>query len=214
MKKTLLGFAIILLSAISCKNPAKEPTPPVSSGTLSPSSGSYHVNPEQSEINWTGYKIQKSLNLNHFGTILFKEGILNFNGDHLNNGTLIADLSSLKDEDEEDPALNQKLTEHLKSKDFLDVATYPDAVFTITSSQNIEGISDFNTELKGTLKFKKNSKNISVKANIRTEKNTLFLNTEKFSVNRQEFGINYKGINDILINDHFDLQISLTAELK
>ncbi|MDR2122217.1 MAG: YceI family protein [Flavobacteriaceae bacterium] len=214
MKKTLLSFVIILLSIISCKKPAKETTHLMTADSLSSPSGEYKLDISQSIVNWTGYKIEKSLNLNHFGTLSFREGTLNFKYSRLDSGILIVEVSSLKDEDEENPGLNQKLTEHLKSKDFLDVNTYPTAVFTITSSRNIEGISDFNTELKGVLNLKNRTKNISVRANVRIEKNTLHLHTEKFSLNRQDFGITYEGISPILITDDFDLQISILAHLK
>ncbi|MDR1877622.1 MAG: YceI family protein [Flavobacteriaceae bacterium] len=214
MKKTLLGSAIILFSIISCKEPPKGTISPTPVDTLSSRLTKYSVDTSQSKINWTGYKIQNSLYLNHFGTILFKEGTLIFKNTHLDSGTLIADMSSLQDKDEENPEANKKLTEHLKGTDFLDVTAYPDAVFTITSSRTIEGLSDFNMEMTGTLKLKNIVRPVSIKANVRTEKATLFLNTEKFSLNRQDFGITYRGIKDILINDNLDLQVSIMANLN
>ncbi len=213
MKNVLLGLLIILFSIISCKDSSRTSTQQ-EIATSSPSVSEqkeYQLDTTKSKIKWTGYKVQKSLNLNHFGTMKLKEGTLIFNHGLPESGTLTADLSSLQDEDLEDTNQNKKLTDLLKSKDFFDTNTYPLSTFTITSSQKIEGASDFNTEIKGTLKLKNISKDILVKANIRTEDNTIFLNTEKFSVKRQDFGITYTGTKDMFIGEDFDLQISLTA---
>ncbi len=213
MKKVVLSFVIVLFSLVSCKDSSKgtlhsETAVPVSS------SGEYLLDITQSKINWTGYKIQKSLNLSHFGTIQFKEGNFNFKNNQLESGTFIADLSTLKDDDLEDPSQNKKLVDHLKDTDFLNVNTYPLCTFTIISSKNIDGVSDYNTEIKGTLKLKDNTKDIVIKANIRLENNMVFLNTEKFSVRRQDFELNYNGMGDVLINDDFDLQVSLVGKSK
>ena len=215
MKKTLLGFVIILFSIISCKK-ASEKSTDAQSVSPQPSQSQeyvYTIDTEQSIINWSGYKIQKSLNLNHFGTIRFKEGDITFDR-ILKNGTFIADMSTLTDDDLEDSSLNKKLTEHLKSKDFLDTTAYPTATFTINSVTPVEKNSDYNTELNGSLTFKDISKDITLKANTRTNKNTLFLNTERFSISRKDFNIIYKGPGDAIISDNFDIQISIIAQIK
>lgn len=201
---------------ISCgKEDTKQATQSQTAAAASTDATSYSADLASSKINWTGYKVQKSLNLNHFGSIVLQSGELSIKDGKLESGVFVADLKKLKsDETELDAESKGKLEAHLKSPDFLDVEKFPTSTFTITKVTPVEGKSDYNTELQGNLKFRNIEKNITIKANVKIENNKVSLNTEKFSINRQDFGIVYKGNGESVLSDNVDLQVSVNANKK
>ena len=134
MKKYLVYFLCIALVGItvSCKKeketvknePAKEESVT--------DSQTFTINKEQSNIDWKGYKIFKSENTSHFGTMDFSEGDINVKDGKLVSGKLVIDTKSITTTDIEDKVLAAKLDNHLKNSDFFDVEQFPTATFEIT----------------------------------------------------------------------------------
>ncbi|WP_128331767.1 YceI family protein [Apibacter sp. HY039] len=213
MKKPLLGFLIILFLFISCSETPKNALP--ASGKITSAAinlKNYKINLKLSKINWSIYIIKNNLNICHFGWGKFKEGFLNISNTQLKNASLVVDWASLVNESIEKREERTKLLENMKGKEFLDIATYPVSMIKIISSQKIEGVSDYNTQLDMVVELRGIKQTISVKANLREEKQHLYLNTERFTLNFKDFGMSYKGKNEGEWTDNFDWQMSIVAD--
>lgn len=93
----------------------------------------YSVDVEASSVQWTAYHLAKSYS--HTGFVQIKSGVLNIKDDLLMAGEIFMDMTTITVSDIEDPKSNEKLTNHLKSKDFFDVANHPEASLLIKSAQ-------------------------------------------------------------------------------
>jgi len=98
----------------------------------------------------------------------------------------------------------EKLTKHLKSPDFFDVAQFPTATF---RSTEIKKDGDGHT-ITGDLTLHGITKRISFPATVAVTKDAVHANAE-FSINRHDFGIAYPGMPDDLIRDLVVIKLSL-----
>lgn len=98
----------------------------------------------------------------------------------------------------------EKLTKHLKSPDFFDVAKFPTTTF---ESTGIEKEGEGYT-ITGDLTLHGVTKRISFPATISADDATVTAGTE-FSINRKDFGITYPGMPDDLIRDLVVIKLSL-----
>lgn len=89
---------------------------------------SLSIDTAQSEVLWRGRKPTGE----HYGTIAVEEGTIQLQEDEIVGGTIVMDLTRLEVLDLEGE-YKQKLTGHLASPDFFDVANYPKAKFVITA---------------------------------------------------------------------------------
>ncbi|HHY85283.1 MAG TPA: YceI family protein [Verrucomicrobia bacterium] len=101
---------------------------------------------------------------------------------------------------------NQRLTAHLKSPDFFDVANFPTSTFTVTS---IEG-SGAQQKVTGNLELHGVTKSISFPADIQVSDDTVTVKAE-FAINRKDFGIMYSGRADDLIRDDVVIKLDVKA---
>ena len=110
-----------------------------------------------------------------------------------------------------------KLEGHLKSGDFFDVETFPTATFSITSVADAD-TDEANCMITGNLTMKGVTKSVTFPALVvAKEDGTLTAISDKFKINRTEWGIKYgSGITGAIANeaisDNFTLQISLKAK--
>jgi polyisoprenoid-binding protein YceI len=101
---------------------------------------------------------------------------------------------------------NEKLTGHLKGDDFFAVNTYPESSFKSTSiTQDEAGF-----QVTGDLTLHGETKAISFPASIAVE-GEVVKTQAKFSINRKDFGIVYKGKPDDLIRDEVVIEFDLTG---
>jgi len=104
----------------------------------------------------------------------------------------------------------EKLTGHLKTPDFFDVAQYPKATFTSTSLTEAPPGAPAGTthELRGVLDLHgvKKEVMIPVKAEVTPEG---VRTTSEFTINRHDWGINYKGMADDLVKDNVLIKLNL-----
>jgi polyisoprenoid-binding protein YceI len=188
MKKVLLGFVFIgsLISAQTKKVTA-------------------------SDVHWWGYKVIKSEASSHTGDLKMRSGSVVMKGNHIVGGTFLLDMTSINDEDltGENKA---KLNGHLKTGDFFEVEKYPTASYTITSvTKNNDKMYPY--LVKGKLTAKGVTKPVNFPAAISINKGLLSLKSNKFTFNRQDFGIAYQStMKDVLVKDDVDMQISLKAK--
>ncbi|MDR3272103.1 MAG: YceI family protein [Flavobacteriaceae bacterium] len=215
----LSSLAIISVSVISCgdKIQAKSAADAQTEAQASADAIVYQVDTASSNIVWGGGSPMGS----HDGLISLKVSELSVKDGKLEAGKFTADLVSLRCEDLKDnPTMAQKLANHLKDTDFLDVQKFSTATFTLTGVKELEIgkplENEYNKELQGNLEFKGISKNLTIKANETVEGSKITIRTEKFGINRQDFGITYSNgeTKDKIINDIVDLQVNITANKK
>jgi polyisoprenoid-binding protein YceI len=104
----------------------------------------------------------------------------------------------------------ERLTTHLKSQDFFDVATYPKATFASTSvvADTARGGTHVIT---GNLDLHGVTKSISFPATVRVTSSGVEADAE-FALNRKDFSIAYAGMPDDLIKDDVLMKIKLRAK--
>jgi polyisoprenoid-binding protein YceI len=107
---------------------------------------------------------------------------------------------------------NEKLTGHLKSPDFFDVAKFPKATFVTTEIKPGESPGAPYT-ITGNLTLHGVTKSISFPATVKVNGDDLTINSE-FSINRKDFGIVYPGKSDDLIRDEVVIKIDVKNPKK
>jgi polyisoprenoid-binding protein YceI len=157
----------------------------------------YAISPATSKVGFVGSKATGK----HEGSFGKFAGTIEVPGGKLEAAkvTLSIETSSLKTDDEE-------LDEHLRSKDFFDVAKFPKATFTSTSIV-AGGAAGATHTLTGNLELHGVTKSIGVPATIKREGSGISA-TSEFTIKRKDFAIVYPGKPDDLIKD--DVLIKLT----
>lgn len=220
MKKAFLSLTLIgmvFLTSCGGGQDAIEAKDAQETAASSEESVTYVVNTDISSTTWKGGKFYQDTSKpeeGHYGAVKLKSGEVSLKDGVLESGNFVADQTTFESADlNEDPDTKGKLDGHLKSADFLDVEKFPESTFVITGTKALtEG--DFNTEISGNLKFRDTEKNITFKANVKEEEDKVTIKSEEFKINRQDFGIVYKGGGDSIIKDDVLLQLDVTATKK
>jgi polyisoprenoid-binding protein YceI len=219
---TLLGAGLLFVSA--CKDAPKgdvAETGDAQTVTLTEGSASVDVNTAASSLEWIGTKMSTY----HPGTVAIKSGNLMVKDGQLTGGKFVIDMPTLKTlmGNEADA----KLTGHLQSPDFFDVAKYPEASLEITSVKAFDGaattggdqaeineysVADPNVTISANLTIKGITKGITFPAKV-TVNPTDASAVAKFNINRKDWGIVYPGMPDDLIQDLIWFGVSIKAEL-
>jgi polyisoprenoid-binding protein YceI len=105
---------------------------------------------------------------------------------------------------------NDRLTGHLKSADFFDVAKFPTATFTATSVAQEGAGQKIAANVTGNLNLHGVTKSISFPAQIEIADEALTVKSE-FAINRKDFNVNYPGKPDDLIRDNVVIVLDLKA---
>jgi len=215
MKKTTLISAILLISAsvfiISCGK--DKPVTSESNEVLTTSDGQvYVVDTLNSKAEWKGFKVVKSDNTSHIGSLKFESGEVTVKDKKLESGQFVLAMNSLANEDLTDAESNGKLLGHLKSPDFFDTAKFPNASYEITKVTEAPSGSDYNTILDGNLTLKGITKPFSFNANLKVDKGELMIATEPKDINRDEFGIKFQmPAAEGLIKNEINIQVKIKA---
>lgn len=98
-----------------------------------------------------------------------------------------------------------KLTKHLKSPDFFDVAKYPSAKFRSTKIAK----TDAGHTITGDLTLHGETKSVTFPATISKGADGGVSSSAEFSIDRQDFGIAYPGMPDDLIRDKVVIKLDL-----
>lgn len=219
MKKVLLSLSVIgMFFLASCgSKDTVEATDAQETSAASETATEYVVNTSVSVTNWKGGKIFEDTSKpeeGHYGSVKLKSGSVTVKDGVLESGNFVADQTTFESADLNDDAETKaKLDGHLKSADFLDVEKFPEAKFEITGVKALtEG--DYNTEISGNLDFRGTPKNVTFKANVKEEGDKVTIKSEEFKINRQDFGITFKGGGGSIIKDDVILQLDVTADKK
>ncbi len=107
----------------------------------------------------------------------------------------------------------EKLTTHLKSEDFFDVARYPVTTFSLLDMTAADGEEQGNYQVVGILDLHGVKKKITFPAQIDVaeDRNSLAMKA-RFSIDRKAFGIVYPGLPDDLIRDRVVIDLDLEAQ--
>jgi len=156
---------------------------------------------ENSKIGFIGSKLTAI----HEGSFKNFSGHFTVAGDGIDNdGThrISIDMASVVTDDE-------KLTAHLKSEDFFDVAKFPVTTFSLLS---MDGADTGAYQIVGILDLHGVKKKITFPAQIDVaeDRNSLKMRA-KFSLDRKAFGIVYPGVPDDLIRDRVVIDLDLEA---
>jgi polyisoprenoid-binding protein YceI len=220
MRKAFLSLTLIgmvFLTSCGGSNDTVEAKDAQETAAASEESVTYVVNTDLSSTTWKGGKFYQDTSKpeeGHYGSVKLKSGEVTMNNGVLEAGNFVADQTTFESADlNEDAETKAKLDGHLKSADFLDVEKFPESTFVITGTKALTD-GDFNTEISGNLKFRDIEKNITFKANVKEEADKVTIKSEEFKINRQDFGIVYKGGGDSIIKDEVILQLDVTATKK
>jgi len=204
MKTTpLILVAAASLLFVSCDNPADKTakagvSAPVEAAAPTTAPGVKYVFTPDSEIGFVGSKVTGS----HHG------GFKTFTGsftvaDNILAGTgqkIVIDMNSLW-------ADSDKLTGHLKSEDFFNVAKYPQSSFELTG---IKAAAAGSYQVAGNLTINAASKNITFPASVSMADGKARIHA-LFNINRKDFGIVYAGKADDLIRNEVVIELKLEA---
>ena len=206
---SVLSFAILSLS-ISCGKD-KPVTSETSEVTTTQEGALYAVDTLNSKIEWKGFKVFKSENTSHFGTIRFESGDVTVKDGKLESGKFVANMASLENIDLKDDAEQKaKLEGHLKSADFFEVDKFPTASYEITKVS--EGTGDFNTVLDGNLTLKGITKPVQFNANVSVKEGEVSIATEPKDILREDFGVKFQvPVQNGIIKNEVNLQVLIKA---
>lgn len=156
------------------------------------------IDTSTSTIEWVGAKVTDD----HTGGFEEWSGTARIRGDELVSLQFEVDTRSIFSD-------NDRLTGHLKSDDFFDVDRYPSASFVTTSVEAIQ--SDEGThQITGNFTIRGITKSVGFPARVSVNDGSLEASAE-FTIERFEFGIEYKGRADDLIRNNVLLKINLSA---
>ncbi|HEV7764161.1 MAG TPA: YceI family protein [Thermoanaerobaculia bacterium] len=212
MKSSSLFLALSLVVLLpACKSeidqkPAAEVTETTATTVTETTSteapaGATRVNviKEKSKIEFVGAKVTRD----HDGGFKNFDGWLEYAGGKPSQLSFDIDLDSVFTDTE-------KLTGHLKSADFFDVAKFPKSTFTSSSVTDAPaGTENGATHIvKGTLDLHGVTKEVTipVKAEVTADG---VRTTSEFTINRHDWGISYKGAADDLIKDNVLIKLDL-----
>ena len=204
-----LGVLLMVLSGLllvaACGNPATNKSQAVTGEAVKTSSPvaaggqKYPITSEHSKIEFIGSKVTGS----HNGSFQKFSGEIDYTGDPTTSRvSFTVDTNSITADD-------PKLTEHLKTADFFDVAKYPQAKFESTAIK-AGGDKGASHTVTGNLTLHGVTKSITFPATITAAADGIKVNSD-FSINRKDFGINYAGAADNLIRDDVVMKLTIHA---
>ena len=201
---TLVLTALVLLTA--CGDPATNKSRAVtgeaaqaSPQTAPAGAQKYLITAQNSKIEFVGSQVAGS----HNGSFQKFTGEINYSGQpetsHVN---VTIDTSSLTADD-------PKLTDHLKTADFFDVAKYPTATF-VSTAIKAGGEKGASHTVTGNLTLHGVTKSVTFPATISATADAVNVDAS-FSINRKDFNINYAGPTNNLIRDDVVLTLKIHA---
>ncbi|MGB5982062.1 MAG: YceI family protein [Nonlabens sp.] len=210
----ITGLAAMIALTVSCKDSENEveATDKEEVAVSTVEATTYKVDTSTSNIAWVGSKPTAD----HTGNISLKSGMVSVNGESLESGEFVIDMTSIEVTDlEGDNA--QSLKAHLegtvdgKQTDFFNTPKYPTAKFVVTGIENKDG----KNMLMGNLTLKDVTKNVSFPVMVSYDGNKMMLKSEQFEIDRTDWGIQYgsKNFTDIVADKAISDDIKLTLDI-
>lgn len=200
---TLVLSALMLLAA--CHDPAANKSHAVTSAPAAPSpqaaaSGQkFVITPEHCKIEFTASQVTGP----HSATFQQFSGEIDYAGaPEASRVSVNIDTSSLNADD-------PKLTKHLKTPDFFDVAKYPTATF-VSTAIKAGGEKGASHTVTGNLTLHGVTKSVTFPATIGVTPDAINVDAD-FTLKRQDFNLNYVGPADNLVRDNVVLTLKVHA---
>lgn len=164
----------------------------------------YRIDTSKSQLSWIGTKVTG----HHNGVIPVQHGEVQLQGNLVVGGNIMMDMQALKATDKRiDEADNKKLSKHLKSIDFFDVARFPTATFELISIKPLEGntqpearggsaleeelrVKDPTHYITGNLTIKAKTRSVTFPARVTIVGNELKVQAN-FNIDRTHWGLTY-----------------------
>ncbi len=169
----------------------------------------FNIQTESSTVNWTGKKI---LGL-HTGTINIESGYLVFSEDHLIDGEIKIDMTSIVITDIADRSVYKEFFDHLNNDDFFSVNAFKTATLKITKAAKVNDAY----KVLGDLTIKDITHPVTFTTTI--DLLTDFLHAlGEIKIDRTLYNIRYgsgkflSNLGDKLIYDEFVLQFKLVGQ--
>ena len=204
MKVRSLVFALALVAACQKSEIADKPAAEVADATTVtavsalPQAGTRtNVIKEKSSINFVGAKVTRD----HKGTFKNFDGWIEYQGTTPSRIAFDIDMSSIEVDE-------PKLTGHLKTPDFFDVEKFPKATFISTSLTPAGAGGGPTHTLEGHLTMHGVTKEVTIPVTAQQTAEGV-RTTSEFTINRQDWGISYKGMADDLIKDDVLIRLDL-----
>lgn len=207
--RLLFGFGVCLSLACAKSGPKLPDLPaatiaePLTASSASLANAkSYELDLAASKVHFVGSNITAAQE----GDIKFAGGTLAVEGNDLSkiNASVSIDMKSLTTSVE-------ALTKHLKSVDFFDVEHFPTASF--SNAVVTPGGQGGTHTVSGTLEIRGTKKQVSFPATIAFDGPRPTLKAQ-FLLNRQPFGVAFKGAPDNLIRDEVAITLELVGSAK
>lgn len=156
-------------------------------------------------LEWLGEKVAGQ----HNGTIILKEGWLEWNGNKIVSGDFTIDMTTIKDADG-----SERLEGHLKSDDFFGVEKFPLSRLSITGSDDFQKGTAM---VRGNLTIKGITNPIQFKTTVQKKDDgtwfyaNIVVDRSKYNV-RYGSGSFFDNLGDKIIYDEFKLKVSLLVK--
>lgn len=162
------------------------------------------IDTSRSEITWLGAKVTGT----HDGGFEVFEGSVYRDGDAVTGVELTIDATSIWSD-------NDRLTGHLRSEDFFEVETYPEATFRADSFEPITpadsvGWAEATHRVGGVLTMRGQSNRITFPARIAVTDDAVEADAD-FLIERSRWGLTYPGKPDDLIQEEVRLKFDVVA---
>ncbi|MDQ5901528.1 MAG: hypothetical protein QG580_243 [Patescibacteria group bacterium] len=174
-------------------------------------SGTFVFNKEDANIKWIG---GKKIIVDYFdtGKIDIKSGFINMESGKVSGGEIVFDMNSLAAITTGKGDGQDGLTRHLKSADFFETETYPEAKYIVKSVEK----SGDKYILNGELTLKGQTNELSVNADVKTDSGNVIL-AGVAEVDRSKWNVRFgsesffDNLGDNVIKDIFTLEFTLVA---
>lgn len=164
-----------------------------------------NINLNESSMEWKGKKITGE----HYGDIQIAEADFKYEDGQLVSGTIVMDMQSISCADLTGEKA-ENLVNHLKSPDFFDVESFPEAELSFNSVKQVEGNS---YQITGTITIKGNTEPITFYANLGEKEATTTL-----KIDRSKFDVRYGSssffddLGDKAIDNIFEIKARLVFQ--
>lgn len=188
-------------TTVTSANPAANKPANTTAPKMETKGAAYKIATDASKVEFTGSKVTGK----HDGGFKTFTGTVDLVNKKPEESQVFVDIdaNSMYSDDE-------KLTGHLKSKDFFEVETYPKATFTSTKIVADAAKGAGNYTVTGDFNLHGQTKAITFPARITVNDADVAVESE-FSINRKDFGIIYAGKTDDLIRDDVVIKLNLKA---
>lgn len=200
-KATTTNTATTTTATNTAANSAVNPAANSAAPKMETKGTAYKIAAESSKVEFTGSKVTGK----HDGGFKQFTGTIDLVNKKPEESRVSVDIDATSIYSDDD-----KLTGHLKSKDFFEVETYPKASFTSTKIVPDAAKGAGNYTVTGDFNLHGQTKAITFPAKITVGDADVAVESE-FSINRKDFGIVYTGKTDDLIRDDVVIKLNLKA---